>query len=203
MKKLWLCLLFIPEIIYASDSTLIEVWFVYGSKPRHGFRTTERRWFGGVHGGHVGVATDSTGVMNFGPCGKIKVFEQAKKRNGCFEKTDSGHFRFSLSDADSQVKMLVVSIPVSLGQKKYIDSVYAGYHQICPYDYAFFGMRCAAATYDLLAQSQVVKKYGHKKTWRKNFYPKKLRKKLLRQAKKSQWKIRYYPGSTHRKWESD
>lgn len=80
-------------------------------------------------------------------------------------------------------------------RKKYLEK--------SPYDYAFFGMRCASAAYDVLGQLEIVKPHSNFSTVCKNFYPKKLRKKLLRLAKHNSWKITRKPGRPSRKWEKE
>ena len=52
----------------------------------------------------------------------------------------------------------------------------------------FFGMRCAAGAYDTLSKAEVCKCTFRFKIISKNFYPKRLRKKLLKRAKKESGK---------------
>jgi hypothetical protein len=48
------------------------------------------------------------------------------------------------------LRRAVFVIPVTAAQKKILDSLAGQYTREPPYDYAFLGMRCASATYDVL-----------------------------------------------------
>jgi len=72
-----------------------------------------------------------------------------------------------------------------------------------PYDYALFGMRCGAATYEILGQLNILPAYSYRKTYKKIFYPKKLRKRLFKKANNNSWTIERRAGSGKRKWEKD
>ena len=64
-------------------------------------------------------------------------------------------------------------------------------------------MRCGAAAIEILGQLNILPAYSKKKTYRKIFYPKKLRKRLFKKAKKNNWLITRMHGSKKRKWEKD
>lgn len=64
-------------------------------------------------------------------------------------------------------------------------------------------MRCGSSTYEILAQLGILKSYSHKKTVRKIFYPRKLRKRLFKKAKKNNWTVSREEGIDTRKWEKD
>lgn len=103
---------------------------------------------------------------------------------------------------DSSKKAIFYN-PISLEQKKKINSIAANYLRQPHYDYAFFGMRCGAADYEILAQLDIVKSYGIPTTSRKIFYPKKLRKRLFKKAKINAWRVDQFEGTKRRKWEND
>jgi len=107
------------------------------------------------------------------------------------------------TDSAHTVKKASVIIPISFKQKEKLDSIVIAYSKETPYDYAFWGMRCASATYDILAQIDIVKEYSYRKTFRKIFYPKKLRKMLFKLAKKNKWLITREEGTHRRKWEKN
>ena len=77
------------------------------------------------------------------------------------------------------------------------------YLQESPYDYSFFGMRCAAAAYDLLCSSGILDREKDSKKWMKNFYPRILRSRLLRQRKQLKIEIIHQKGREERNWEND
>jgi len=70
-----------------------------------------------------------------------------------------------------------------------------------PYDYAFFGMRCASATYDVLSEIGVLKEMPHFGMVTKVFYPKLLRKRFFRMAHSEGWELVRHEGNPRRKWE--
>ena len=94
-------------------------------------------------------------------------------------------------------------IPVSQSQLIKLDSICKVYCAHAPYDYALFGMRCGAATYDVLAQIGIVKTYSYKKTFLKIFYPRILREKLLKEAQQNGWEVIRQEGTNRRVWEKD
>jgi hypothetical protein len=196
-------LILVSSHVLSQDSVFLKVHFLYGSKPKREFRDSERKWFGGILGGHVGLESDGDRIVNFLKRGKVHWFASRKNKSSRFA-THSMHSFYSMFryPADS-VKKAIVCIPVSLRQKQKLDSLMSAYIANTPYDYAFFGMRCGAATYDLLAQIGVLKPYGYRRTYMKIFYPRKLRKRLLRKAEEYRWQIIRSEGSMTRKWERD
>jgi hypothetical protein len=72
-----------------------------------------------------------------------------------------------------------------------------------PYDYAIFGMRCAAASYDVLSKIGLFKEVSNTKNVVTHFYPKLLRKKVLKWANKNNYEVISNDGRPTRKWESD
>jgi hypothetical protein len=183
----------------------ITVHFLYGSKPAKKFRKVEDKWFGGKLGGHVGIEVETDKIFNFNPQGSFHVFTRKKKQNrhSVFKYYTRKSFYSIFGGAPDSMKQLYVTIPISEKQSFILDSLQKVYTTQTPYDYAFFGYRCGAAAYDVLAQIGVVKKFRKKKTYRKIFYPKKLRKRLLRKAKKNHWQIKLKEGTRRRVWERD
>jgi hypothetical protein len=101
------------------------------------------------------------------------------------------------------MKQAIITIPIEASQRSTYDSLVAAYQEKTPYDYAFLGMRCGAAAYDVLAHSGVLPLNGRAAVARKIFYPKKLRKKLLWMAERRNWTVVVKEGSGRRKWEKD
>lgn len=192
-----------PVAASKEDTVYIKVHFLYGSKPFKKYRDTERRWFGGILGGHVGIEADSGRILNFRPNGKFHVFTSNKNRHSHYEEHNFSAFYALFGSNPDSVKKVIVTIPVTVSQKEKFDSISSAYLQQTPYDYALFGMRCGAATYEILGQLGILKDYAYSKTYKKIFYPQKLRKRLLTRAEKNNWSIERYNGSTRRKWERD
>ncbi len=203
LKVTTLLLAFLIAIQVHVDTTYIKVHFLYGSRPKKEFKETEDKWFGRIHGGHVGIEIDSNYIIDFGPAGKFHIFSRDNDRNSTFHNSScNGFWRTFGADSD-QVKRMTVIIPINTHQRRLLDSLAEAYTAETPYDYAFFGMRCAAAACDVLAQIGVVKKHSQFGTWRRNFYPKRFRHHLVRKAKKEGWTIVKHEGCSTRVWEND
>lgn len=190
----------------ATDS--IRVLFIYGSYPAKGYEKAEHKWFGGIHGGHVALEIGRDSVLSFRsakhPC---HVFPQ-KRHNSIWEiKTVHGMWESfpPHNYEESDLNRAVVTIPVTTAQKKKIDSLAHVYLRKTPYDYAVAGMRCASASYDIMARAGLFKEYGSS-TWWKIIMPRDLRTILFRKARSAEgkdWRVTLYSGSKRRVWESD
>jgi len=64
-------------------------------------------------------------------------------------------------------------------------------------------MRCAAATYEILGHLKLLKAYSTNKTVLKVLYPKILRRKLFKEARRQGWQVELQEGSNKRIWEKD
>lgn len=195
------CFSFQPA--FSQDSTFIKVHCFYGSRPLRQYKQEEPKWFGGVWGGHVSISWDSSRVLSFVHNGEFHWFERKNDPHSRYLGRELRRYRGVSEGGQNQIKQATVFIPATLRQKQKLDSIADAYLRETPYDYAFFGMRCASATYEILAQVGLVKEFGYKKTWRKMFYPRKLRKYLFKQAKKENWRIERQAGSHKRKWDWD
>lgn len=198
-----LSLLLLPVPLAASDSCVVKVHFLYGSKPKRAYRHMESDWFGGKLGGHVGIEADSNRVLNFVPDGGFHYRAHKTDFRSRFVVDDHRTFWEIFGDSAETVKQLSIHIPISAVQKRTFDSLSKAYLARTPYDYAFWGMRCGAAAYDILAQLGVVEYYPPRKTFKKIFYPKKLRKRLLKEAQSRNWTLHTRAGTERRKWERD
>lgn len=190
------------NLLFAQDSSFIEVQFLYGSKPVKKYKSTEKKWFGGILGGHVGLEDDNGKFYSFEIHGKNKVFS-GKPNNSVYKAESANEFWNVMKTNEDSIKKTTIIIPISKGQKQKFDSIASAYCKNVPYCYAVFGMRCASSTYDILAQMGVLPKYSHFKTIMTVFYPRKLRKRLLAKAEKNNWTIIRKEGTPKRKWEKD
>lgn len=187
---------------FAQNTFYIKVHFLYGSKPMRN-AIAEKKWFGGLKGGHVGVEIDSNKILNFSHKGSFHVIESKRKFHSKFSLHNFNDF-YSIFKTDAkEVKKAIVLIPITIAQKQILDSVSNVYLNKTPYDYAFWGMRCAAATYDILSKINIVKPYHKEKLMKKIFYPQLLRKRILAESKKNNWTVITEQGSSKRKWEKD
>lgn len=184
---------------YSQDT--LKVHFLYGSKPLKKYKTTESKWFGGMLGGHVGIEGDSGNILNFVPRGKFHWFAKPGNKHSTYTVHSFNSFYSIMGGDPDSNKKTIVYIPVTKQQKLKFDSIESAYLKQTPYDYALFGMRCGAAAYDILGQLGIMPAYSYGKTYKKIFYPKKLRKRLLKIAAANGWKIVRQEGSHKRKWE--
>jgi len=194
---------FISLCARSQDSLYLKVHFLYGSKPLKKYKSTEAKWFGGVLGGHAGIESDSNKILSFSPSGKFHWIAKDKERHSRYSIKSEKEFYAILGGHPDSVKKAVVYIPITLQQKKIFDSVSRCYLKETPYDYAFIGMRCGAATYEILSQLGIARGYSNGTVSRKVFYPKKLRKPLLKEAELNGWKVERQNGSIKRKWEKE
>jgi hypothetical protein len=192
------------HILHAnSDSIEIRVHFLHGSKPKREFKKTEDRWFGGILGGHAGIEYEPNKILNFLPRARFHIFSKKNIINSHFVIHDTISFYGILGGDPETNKKTIITLKISAKQKEKLDSVAKVYLERSPYDYAFFGMRCGAAAYDVLAQSDIVYKYSFARTWKKFFYPRKTRRRVEYYARKMNFKIVKRAGSSKRKWEKD
>lgn len=187
----------------AHDTVYLKVHFLYGSRPLKPYKGTEGKWFGGILGGHVGIEGDSGRILNFLPKGSFHVFKRPANRHSAYAVHNEQGFYSILGGNPDSMKKAIVYIPVTRQQKQRFDSIATAYLAQTPYDYALVGMRCGAASYEILAQLGVLKAYGPKKTALKIFYPRKLRKRLLKKARANDWTVTHQEGSPKRQWEKD
>jgi hypothetical protein len=194
MRTLLFIFFFLPGISAVSQQT-IQLNFLYGSKPAKGYKDSEAKHFGGLKGGHVNIEVNGR-VLDFLP-GKCPLFPDNKNPSGGY------YINSSVSWDTTTTKWMTVIIPVSPEKIKRLESIMDSFAKQTPYDYAVFGMRCAAASYDVLSEIGLVKPLRNSKNVVKHFYPKLLRKKMLKWALRNNYCVIKHDGRSSRKWESD
>lgn len=192
--------LFLTES-YAQDTTYLKVHFLYGSTPKKEFKESESKWFGGKIGGHVGIEFDSNKIINFIPHGEFHWCAKEGDHHSKFAIHSIEGFYEIFGSPSEEVKKTWITIPITKQQKQKLDSIVHAYTRQTPYDYAFVGMRCGAAAYEILGQLGILKKISYRKTYLKIFYPKKLRKRILKKAEKNNWTVVREEGSDRRNWK--
>jgi hypothetical protein len=195
MKNMLLTITALMCCIVVNAQHSVTLHFQYGSVPASGYQSTEARYFGGILGGHVTLELDKQ-VIGFAPGGKCHLFGRRKNPNGYF------HYGPGLGDTTG-MKYTSFIIPVTEEQYSALKTIMAEYHQKAPYDYATFGMRCAAAASDILGRAGVLKKKSKTGNVLRYFYPKKLRKKMFRLAAAKNYTIIRHEGRKSRRWEKD
>ena len=202
LRQIVILILCLTSLLAYPQDTL-KVHFLYGSRPLKKYKSTEPKWFGGILGGHVGIEGDSGRILNFVPRGKFHWFPKSANKHSAYTEYAFDRFYSVMGGNPDSNKKTIVYIPVTPRQKLRFDSISSAYLGQTPYDYALFGMRCGAAAYEILGQLAILPAYSYGKTYKKIFYPKKLRKRLLKKAKANGWKIVSLNGSARRKWEKD
>lgn len=193
LKNIFSIAFILCNTLNAQDS--IQLLFAYGSKP---ISDGEASWFGGLHGGHVSISYKGA-YASFVPDGGVHVFAKKKHKQSAFIIEKDENFAYDTVNA----RYLILTIPVTKSQAHKVDSLLRQRLFEAPYDYAFFGMRCASAAYEVLSSAGIYPKYSLRKMSRKYFYPKLLRKQLLKEAHAKGWHYYYRAGRKSRKWEKD
>jgi hypothetical protein len=176
----------------------VKVHFLYGSKPRNEYKFLEKKYFGGLHGGHVSIEVGNE-VIGFEPCGKFHVFGRRRQLHSQFRSKPI----LQWMDDSSGMQYTSVTVRLTPAQYHTLEAIHADYLSQSPYDYAFFGMRCAAATYDILSRIAVVPRHNRHWIAARYFYPKLLRKRLLKLARERNYPVARRAGRGSRKWEKD
>lgn len=190
--------MFIASFATGQPYHILKVLFRYGSRPAYGFEKTESDDFGGIHGGHVCLGIDSVVVGFDSPVG-FNIFPSRKNIKGCWVCEEEKEY---MKDTISK-KYAIVLIPITDTQYQQINTIFTGYLNNPPYDYAFFGMRCASATYDVLSQIGIVEQKSYTGKVYSIFYPRLLRRKIFRLAKENNYKVIKLKGRKSREWEGD
>lgn len=204
IKRIKCVCLLLVLLWYPVDAreSIIKVHFLHGSNPKKEFIKSEKRWFGGIKGGHVGIEIDSDRVISFLPEGRFHIFPRRKKHS-VFKIQSVNDFYNEIAGSSDSIKKTIVEIPLSTRGKLLLDSLSRTYITSVPYDYAFFGMRCSSACHDILGKIGVLRPYSLRTLWLRIFYPKILRRKILKMAEQNNWIVERYAGTTRRIWEKD
>jgi hypothetical protein len=198
MKRFTLLLfLFIAfQLTAQTDSPIVKVHFFYGSKPKIKYKPEEKKRFGGLHGGHVSMQIGDS-VFSFVYIGRVHIFAHSKNYHSHWINEELSEW---MKDTVNE-KYASITVPLSREQFDKIKIIQGEYCSITPYDYAFFGMRCASSSYDVFAQLGFFKHRSRMSMVTEIAYPKLLRKRFFKLAKKNNWKVEAHRGSSKRKWE--
>lgn len=182
--------------VYSQKDTIV-VRIIYGSKP---LVKSESKWFGGKLGGHVGLQTGKDSVFHFNPGAHVNA-TKANSSLGRYVLSYEKQFWYTFGN--DSMKTISFYIPIDTDERSKIVKQAILFQDNSPYKYAFFGMRCTAACYHLLSIGKLYPELSERKMTNRFFYPRKLRKFLLAEAKKNQWKVERTAGATNRKWDHD
>mgnify|MGYP001027910880 CR=1 FL=1 len=196
--KLFLFLIFTVFITPLYCQQKIVVHFLYGSVPAPGFEKTEKKLFGGLKGGHVSLQLGDS-IIGFQPRGRCHILANNEAPNGYLKVDNLLHWT---KDTVGK-KYTSIIIPVSSVSYQEVTNLLSEYLQQTPYDYAVFGMRCAAATYDALEDIGIVRPLKQTGKWLTYFYPQLFRRHMLKLSKENNYTVVRHAGVSSRKWEME
>jgi len=153
---------------------------------------------GGLFGGHVSLGIDSVEI-GFTNHRKEHIISTPRLKNSHFYRTPLREFR----EKSRGKKYVTFEIPVTDDQYNKLRSILEKYLEQAPYDYAFFGMRCTSATYDVLSQAGLLPAVSKLYNIFTNFYPKLFRRKMFLLAEKRHYDVIFQPGVDTRIWDDD
>jgi len=202
----------------------IRILCLYGSVPAKGFEGKEPMYgpknffnkMAKMHGGHVSIEYAPDKALSFQPIhytgiarsGHLTNRTNPKNFNSCF-RIYSAHRAWTVlgnyyNNIDSLRRATFV-IPITAAQKQRLDSIARTYSEKTPYDYSFLGMRCASASYEVLASAGIVT--GYKRNfWYNIFTTRRFRYELYKEYlnnKDKGWRLYTCKGSQSREWEKD
>lgn len=196
--KLLLSFIVLFSCFAASAQRQVTIHFLYGSTPARGYEHIEKKRFGGKKGGHVTIEAGDS-IIGFQPKGTCHLIAKNNLRNGYFRADDKAKW---VADTVGN-KYTSIIIPVSDAQYAVLKNTMNDYIEESPYDYAFLGMRCAAATWDVLEEAGILEKKGRTSKWTSNFYPQLFRRQMLKLAKEKNYTVVKHEGRSTRKWEME
>ncbi|HEY4336004.1 MAG TPA: hypothetical protein VGM89_08905 [Puia sp.] len=202
----------------------IRILCLYGSIPAKEFRGREPMYgpnnvfnkMAKMHGGHVAIEIAPDKALSFQPLrytgiarsGHLTNRANANNFNSCFRLYTRHRAWTVLGDYYNNLDSLrraTFVIPITAAQKRRLDSIAKTYVAKTPYDYSFLGMRCASASYEVLAAAGIVTGYKHN-FWYNIFTTRRFRyvlyKEYLRNKEKG-WRLYTSKGSQSREWEKD
>jgi hypothetical protein len=207
----------------ASPPYTIRILCLYGSVPAKGYWQVEPlhgprnmiNLVAKLHGGHVGIEYAPDKVLSFqpltygGPAASGHFVPNLKKRNfnSWFRVYSVDRMWNCLGNRYNNIDSLrraVFVIPVTAAQRQILDSLVKKYTTQTPYDYAFFGMRCASSSYDVLQTAGILPKQDM--TWYNVFTTQEFRYLLYQEYLRNKdkgWELFTSKGSVSRKWEKD
>jgi hypothetical protein len=177
----------------------IRIHFIHGSFPKKNCEDQRIR-VGGLLGGHVEIEVDSLVFgFEFEHPNQIHIFskEDPALYNSTFTKKTKA---FWLQETEFD-KMTSIYIPVSAAQKETLLSKLHRQHLQAPYDYSFFGMRCASSTYEDLVEIGIFSQKSRRQYILNAFYPRLFRNKMWKWANKNNLEVVLKSGIECRVWE--
>ncbi len=178
-----------------EDNSFVYVHFIHGSVPKKNCFYKKKR-LGGYLGGHIEIENQGYVYGFVYDSLPINIFPK-KKFNSKFEKRKK-EIWIKKTKYD---KITSIKIPINQLQQKKIDSILISYVKKPPFDYAFFGQRCTSATIGVLSKAGVFKNIGEYQAILAFYYPRLLRKTLIKYAAKNKLDVFKKQGVSCHSWE--
>lgn len=185
---------------YSTDSKALKdtviIHFIHGSIPMKNCIYPRKR-LGGLLGGHVEIQVE----------GRIYGFRLAKLPVHIFVDNNNFNSKYEVNTKEAWLKRTVyekitsVYLPISEGQKDKLQAILTAYLANSPYDYAFFGTRCATSTAEILSKSGIIYPLSNIENSIAFLSPHPLRQTLLQLAKEKHFLVIYKKGVDCRYWE--
>lgn len=182
------------------DSTALKdtavIHFIHGSIPMENCIYPRKR-LGGLLGGHVEIELE----------GRVYGFRLDKLPVHIF--VDKGHFnsKYEVNTKAAWLKrteyekMTSVCLPISKAQKDTLQTLLTAYLAKSPYDYAFFGTRCATSTAEILSKSGIIYPLSNVENYIAFLSPYPLRQTFLQLAQEKHFLVVHKKGVDCRYWE--
>lgn len=185
---------------YSTDSDVLKdtaiIHFIHGSIPMENCIYARKR-LGGLLGGHVEIELE----------GRVYGFRLDKLPIHIF--VDNHHFnsKYEVYTKETWLKrteyekITSVHLPISKEQKDKLQAILTTYLAKSPYDYAFFGTRCATATAEVLSKSGIIYRLSNVENSIAFLSPHPLRQTFLQLAREKHFLVIHKKGVDCRYWE--
>ena len=173
----------------------ILVHFIHGSVPQKNCSYKKQR-LGGHLGGHIEI--ESKGFVYGFLYDTLPInYISKSKFNSKFEKRSVKEW----NELVKNDKITTIEIPTSIEESKKLDNLLNIHFSKTPYDYSFFGQRCTSSTAEILSDAGIINKFSNKEAVIAFYYPKLLRRTMLKYADKNKLKVNNKKGIECHDWE--
>ena len=177
-------------------SDTIVVHFIHGSKRIEEDCDYKKERLGGYLGGHVEIEV-AAHVYGFSYDSlPINYFPRSKFNSKYEKRTKEKWLKHTKYD-----KVTSLHIPVNTAQKQNLIKIVTSHHKNPPYDYSFWGQRCTSSAAIVLSDAKIIGKLNNTTSIISFYYPKLLRRTLLKLALKNDYLVKRKPGIDCYNWE--
>ena len=185
---------------YSTDSKALKdtaiIHFIHGSIPMENCIYPRKR-LGGLLGGHVEIEVE----------GRVYGFRLEKLPVHIFVDNSDFNSKYDVNTKEGWLKrteyekVTSVYLPISQKQKDKLQAILTAYLAKSPYDYAFFGTRCATATAEVLSKSGIIYRLSNVENSIAFLSPRPLRQTFLQLAREKHFLVIHKKGVDCRYWE--